>query len=203
MPELDDNEVDEAFSEDAEQISHVLSKCGNAQAVAASLPPVNVNETNKYPFDVADPSNIDLSVLTSLRFAHQTKQAASGVRTSKMFHSEDTQTAPSPKKELTDRQAILKGFSNIIREQGEKGAGTGADRLRRWTGRNPAPGGRISQIDGVDAPGLAAGNSANDAVAVADATAKRVSVHKSQRIFSFFDGFLSRSSGLEKTHRNF
>ena len=176
MPELDDNEVDEAFSEDAEQISHVLSKCGNAHhAVAASLPPVNVNEANKYPFNVADPSNIDLSVLTLLRFAHQTKQAASGVRTSKAFHSEDTQTTPSPKKELTDRQAILKGFSNIIREQGEKGAGTGADQLRRWTERNPAPGGRISQIDGIDTPELASRNSAN-AVAAADATAKRVSV---------------------------
>ena len=76
---------------------------------------------------------------------------------------------------MTDRQAILKGFSNIIREQGEKGAGTGADRLRRWTERNPAPGGRISQIDGIDAPELASGNSAN-AVAAADATAKQVSV---------------------------
>jgi hypothetical protein len=65
-------------------------------------------------------------------------------------HSDDTQT--TPKKKLTDRQAILKGFSNIICEQGEKGVGTGADRLRRWTERNPAPGGRISQIDGVEAP---------------------------------------------------
>ena len=173
MPELDDNEMDEAFSEDAEQISHVLSKCGNA--IAASLPPVDIDEPNKYPFNVTDPSSIDLSVLTSLRFAHQTKQAASGVRTSKTSHSEYTETAP--KKELTDRQAVLKGFSNIIREQGEKGAGTGADRLRRWTGRNPAPGGRMSQIDGVRAPELAAGNSAN-AVAVADATAKQVSTHK-------------------------
>lgn len=94
------------------------------------------------------------------------------MRTSKTCHSEDTQT--TPKRELTDRQAILKGFSNIIREQGEKGVGTGADRLRRWTGRNPAPGGRISHIDGVEAPELVAGNSAN-AVAVANATAKRVS----------------------------
>ena len=174
MPELDDNEIDKAFSEDAEQISHVLSKCGNA--VAASLPPVNINEPNKYPFNVVDPSSIDLSVLTSLCFAHQTKQAASGVCTSKTCHSEPEDTQSAPKKELTDRQAILKAFSNIICEQGEKGAGTGADRLQRWTERNPAPGGRISQIDGVEAPELAARNSAN-AVAVADATAKRVSAH--------------------------
>ena len=180
MPELDDNEVDEAFSEDAEQISYVLSQCGNA--IAASLPPVDINEPNKYPFNVADPSSIDLSVLTSLRFAHQTKQATSGVRTSKTRHSEDSDTQTASKKELTHRQAILKGFSDIIREQGEKGAGTGADRLRRWTGRDPAPGGRISWIDGVEAPELVSGNSAN-AVAVADATAKQVSTHK----FFFFD----------------
>ena len=175
MPELDDNEIDEAFSEDAEQISHVLSKC--RKAMADSLPPVEINESNKYPFNVVDPSNIDLSVLTSLRFAHQTKQAASGVRTSKTFHSDSDDTQTAPKKELTNRQAILKGFSNIIHEQGEKGTGTGADRLRQWTGRNPAPGGGISQINGVEAPELVAGNSAN-ALAVADATAKQVSAYK-------------------------
>ena len=165
--------------------------------MAASLPLVDINASNKYPFNVADPSSIDLSVLTSLRFAHQTKQAASGVCTSKTDHSEETQTAP--KKELTHRQAILKGFSNIIREQGEKGASTGADRLRRWTGRNPAPGGRLSHIDGVESPEPVAGNSAN-AVAVADATAKQVSTYK----FFFFDSFYkSHLSGLEKTQRNF
>lgn len=134
MPELDDNEIDEAFSEDAEQISHVLSKCASGNAAAASLPPVNINEPNKYPFNVADPSSIDLSVLTSLRFAHQTKQAASGVRTSKTCRTEDTQTAP---KELTNRQAILKGFSNIIREQGEKGAGTGSVVTTRLNSTDP------------------------------------------------------------------
>lgn len=175
MLELEDDEMDEAFSEDAEQISHVLSMCGNE--VVASLPPVDIDEHNNCPFNAADPSNIDLSVLTTLRFQHQTKQAATGVRTSKLSHSKDfDETAPSGKKELTDRQAILKGFSEIIREQGEKGIGTGADRLRRWSERNPAPGGRLSNINGVEAPELAAGNSAN-AVAVADANAKRVSDH--------------------------
>ncbi|KAF8814342.1 hypothetical protein BYT27DRAFT_7250098 [Phlegmacium glaucopus] len=51
MPELDNDSVDEAFSEDAEQISHVLSKCGNAEA--NTLPPVNINEPNN-PFNAAD-----------------------------------------------------------------------------------------------------------------------------------------------------
>jgi hypothetical protein len=150
--------------------------CGNK--VAASLPPVNIDEHNTCPFNAADPSSIDLTILTSLRFKHQTKQAASGVRTSKKTHSKDfdsaDETAPTGKKELTDRQAILKGFYEIIREQGEKGIGTGADQLRRWTERNPAPGGRLGNIDGAKVQELAAGNSAN-AAAVADANAKRVS----------------------------
>lgn len=174
MPELDDDATDEAFAEDAEQICQVLSKCSNT-----SLPPVSINEPET-PFNLADPSSIDLTVLTSLRFDHQTKQAASGVRTSKKSHLKVSEfesghsSTSSSTKVLTNRQAILLGFSKIIREQGEKGAGTGANRLRRWTERNPAPGGRISGIDGVEAPEIVSGNSAN-AAAVADATAKRVS----------------------------
>lgn len=165
MPELDDDTIDEAFAEDAEQISHILSQCG--QAAAASLAPVNSDEPEN-PFNLADPSTIDLSVLTSLRFAHQTKQAETGVRTSKKKYSPDSDSSTK-----TSRQTILQGFSEIIREQGEKGGSTGADRLRRWTERNPAPGGRTKEIDGVVAPELAAGNSAN-AAAVADANAKKV-----------------------------
>ena len=200
MPELEDDEMDEALSEDAEQISHVLSMCGNN--VAASLPPVDIIEHDNCPFNAADPSCIDLSVLTSLRFEHQTKQATSGVRTSKIGHLRDFDdtavTAPTGKKELTDRQLILKGFSDIIREQGEKGIGTGADRLRRWTERNPAPGGRIGNVGGVEAPELAAGNSFN-AVAVADANAKQVSGRNSMDISSFNLNI----SGFKKTFRNF
>lgn len=168
MPELDDDVVDEVFAEDAEQISHILLQCG--QAAAASLAPVNSDEPEN-PFNLTDPSTIDLSVLTSLRFAHQTKQAETGVRTSKKKNLPDSNSSTNGS---TNRQTILQGFSEIIREQGERGGSTGADRLRRWTERNPAPGGRTSEIDGVVVPELAAGNSAS-AAAVADANAKKVS----------------------------
>jgi hypothetical protein len=169
MPELTDDLRDEAFFEDSVQITNVLSLCGSA--AATSLPPVNVNEPEN-PFHGADPSNIDLSFLTQLRFSHQTKQAASGIRTSKK--SSHTSTTPA-EKDLTNRQVILQGFAEIIRERGEKGVGTGLERAARW--RNPAPGGRSGEIDGISAPTLAAGNSAN-AAAVADGNAKRVCTSK-------------------------
>src|ERR1700735_2261910 len=128
MPELNDDAIDEAISEDADQISHILSQCGCM--VAVSLPPVNVNEPEN-PFNGADPSNIDLSELIRLRFSHQTKQATSSVRTLKTRHA--TESATTSKNPLTDCQAILCGFLEIIRERGEKGIGTGLERKYHWT----------------------------------------------------------------------
>ena len=165
LPQLDDDEMDEAFSEDAGHIAHTLSQCGTS---AKSLPTVNVNEPNN-PFDTLDPSNIDLSHLIQMRFLHQTKQATTGVRTTKTRPPGLPSDGLEPKaKELTERQKILKGFANIIREQGEKGIESGVGRALRWTQRNSVPGqqGETNMI-------MMAGNSAN-AAAVADATAKRV-----------------------------
>ncbi|KAF8905727.1 hypothetical protein CPB84DRAFT_1823080 [Gymnopilus junonius] len=170
LPVLDDDSMEEALAEDSEQISHVLSLC--VSEVATSLPPVNVDEPEN-PFGSIDPSNIDLSSLVQLRFAHQTKQAASGVRTSKASRSDESSALP--RKELTDRQKILHGFAEIIRARGEKGIGTGLDRAWHW--RNPAPGGRNSEIDGASAPDLAAGNAAN-AAATADSNAKKALKHR-------------------------
>lgn len=177
MPELDDDSVDEVFAEDAEQVSHVLSQCG--QAAAAFLAPVNSDEPEN-PFNLADPSTIDLNVLTSLHFFHQTKQVETGVHTSKKKYSPDSDSSTN---RSTNQQAVLQGFVEIIREQGERGGSTGADRLRRWTEQNPAPGGWTGEIDGIVALELAAGNSAN-AAAVADANAKKASALNFPRLLN-------------------
>lgn len=169
MAELDENETEEAFSEDADQIAAILLDCAGREA-AALLPSIK-DSLPENPFGSIDPSSVDLSVLTDLRFAHQTKQAASGIRTSKSAHS-DLSSISTATKALSDRQKILRGFAEIIRERGEKGIGSGLERAARW--RNPAPGGRASDIDGAPAPHLAAGNSEN-AAAVAGAAAKKVS----------------------------
>ncbi|KAF8880856.1 hypothetical protein BD779DRAFT_1612653 [Infundibulicybe gibba] len=110
--------------------------------------------------------------LVRLRFGHQTKQAASGIRTSKSRTAGNDSAAVT--EVLTHRQIVLKGFSDIIRERGEKGIGTGLERAFRW--RNPAPGGRGGEINDAATPTVTLGNSAN-AAAVADAAAKQGGRH--------------------------
>ena len=73
---MDDDEVDEAFAEDAANISNALR---TATSLADTLPPLRIDNAEK-PFDCSDPANIDLSALVQLRYNHQTKQAANGVR---------------------------------------------------------------------------------------------------------------------------
>ncbi|KAG5640515.1 hypothetical protein DXG03_008231 [Asterophora parasitica] len=104
LPELDDEAMDEAISEDAATIARVL---------AASLPAPNANEGPANPFNSAslDPSTIDLSELIKLRRAHQTLQAASGIRTA--YRSEHSEK----RKALTERQMLLRRFEDVIKEQ--------------------------------------------------------------------------------------
>lgn len=106
---------------------------------------------------------------------------------------------PSPKKVLTQRQQILRGFAEIIRECGDKGVGTGLERSARW--RNPAPGGRGGQVNGVVASAPAAGNSANAAVA-ADAVAKKVSKCSCSQWLLTFNISISHS-GIESSETNY
>jgi len=112
---------------------------------------------------------VNLSELVQTRFQHQTKQASTGVRTSQHSSLPESQGV----KRLTERQNLLREFSKIIHEQGEKGIGTGLVRTARWMApRHPAPGGREGIVDGADAEAIS-GNAANSA-AVASAAAKRV-----------------------------
>ena len=70
--------------------------------------------------------------------------------------------------------------------------------LCRWTKRNPASGRKTSEIGGVEAPELVAGNSAN-AAAVADANAKRVSAYN-PTLLTLFDAY---STGLKASFGGF
>jgi hypothetical protein len=104
-------------------------------------------------------------MLINMRRQHQTKQAATGVRTKK-FKADSSH-------ETTMRGKIIREFHEMLKEaQDDVAIGTGADRGRRWTdNRAPAPGGREGIVA---APEILAGNAANAALA-ADAVAKRVS----------------------------
>jgi hypothetical protein len=122
IPELDNDAMTEARSDDAANITGILA-LASASANAVPLPPVNIAGPSN-PFNAADPSNIDLQELLKLRYDHQTKQAASGVRTSKK--------PPPLLKQLSLRQQLHQNTVDLIKKQGEVGIGSGADRFLRW-----------------------------------------------------------------------
>lgn len=160
LPEYNEEEQVDALSEDAATI---------AQFLADSLPAPNSDlDRPTLPYLDLNLSGVDITSLVDLRRAHQTKQAASGIRTTTKV-SLAKSTAQSA---LSERQAVLRGFRDAIKQREEVGAGTGVERSARW--RQPTPGGRDGEVDGEVAAPAAAGNSAN-AVVSATAAAKRVS----------------------------
>jgi hypothetical protein len=124
-------------------------------------------------FNAGSWSDVDLSELVRLRFDHQTKQAATGVRKAgnPTTNVQDTTMAGHTKllKPLTERQKVLREFNQIIKQQGDQGVGTGADRKKRWETNTTAQGNSNSSLDTVPVHGNAA-----NAEAAAKATATKV-----------------------------
>ena len=169
MPEYDAEDEVDALSEDATTI---------AQFLADSLPAAHSDlDKPTLPYLGLNLSGVDIDNLIDLRHAHQTKQAASGTRTTQT--QAVTPTNSTAQSALSERQAILRGFRDAIKRREEVGAGTGVERSMRW--RQPAPGGRDGEVNGEVAEPAAAGNSAN-AVVAATAAAKRVSVNIPPRV---------------------
>ncbi|KAF9472308.1 hypothetical protein BDN70DRAFT_818838 [Pholiota conissans] len=172
LPEFDDDARTEALSDDASHISTILASIGNS--IAMRLPPVNVNDhTNAFELNLD--TAVDLSELVRLRFRHQTKQAATGIRT--MGVPSDSTIPSASVKPLTERQRILREFSQILKQQEDQGVGTGLERKFRW--KSDA----YHQPDTLRSNGQdnaqessPNGNSAN-AVAAAKVSATKVSFH--------------------------
>ena len=124
LPSTDDSEVDEAFVEDAGNIKQILSKSQSHRTgpVMAQRLPAIQDPSPKNPLGGIDPSDVNFSKLVQMCFQHQTKQALTGVQTSQ--HSSTSELSRGVR-ELTERQKLLREFSKIIHEQGEKGIGTG------------------------------------------------------------------------------
>ncbi|KIJ91177.1 hypothetical protein K443DRAFT_115413 [Laccaria amethystina LaAM-08-1] len=119
LPEYNEEAQADALSEDAITIARFL---------ADSLPaPNSVLDKPTLPYLDLDMSGIDIQSLIDLRHAHQTKQAASGVRTTTR-----TQANSIAQSALSERQAILRGFKEVIKQREEVGAGTGIKRSKRW-----------------------------------------------------------------------
>ena len=100
--------------------------------------------TNMFDMNASDISAINFDKLVQLRFKHQTKQAATGVR--KKTHTErvrapssDDESTGGKRKEETERQSLMRRFHEVIKEQQDRGTGTGVERGLRW-GLTPAAG---------------------------------------------------------------
>lgn len=146
-------------------ISEEYIQSQNAKDVYNSLPAVRVPDEPSHPLGHGKLRSDDLNfeILINMRRAHQTKHAATGIRTKL--------TKPADE---SIRGRILQEFHEALKEaQDERGAGTGLERVARWHEREPAPGGRGGIIGGASAPGFPSGNVANAAV-VAGNVAKQV-----------------------------
>lgn len=147
-------------------------------------------ETRPYDNSSSDLLSLDFDGLVHLRLAHQTKQAASGVRKLAILpssgavintsanpattlsdsegesESDNPQSkTPSPKG-LSVRRELTKKFNEIIRQQQDHGVGTGIERAARWS---------------------LAGNAANAAVVAGAESAKVLRSATSDQRFNLMD----------------
>jgi hypothetical protein len=56
--------------------------------------------------------------------------------------------SPKNRKSLLKKQVLVRELEAIVKEKEEIGPGTGVERAIRWTGRNPAAGGRGGNVNG-------------------------------------------------------
>ena len=140
------------------------------------MPPLNIEQLETNVF-TSGSLTIDVSELVRLRFLHQTKQAETGVR--KVGSGESTANRQA-EKPLSERQQIIRKFAEIMKQQDDRGVGTGLERSARWISKGSAKS-TSKQSELVE---KASGNSAN-AAAVADATASSVRLHNLNKIVSF------------------
>lgn len=129
----------EARSDEASYIAHTL-------ALLRAPTSGDDRPSNQFQSVLLDPSSVDLSELVKIRFAHQTRQAASGIR-------KTLQEGGHPQTPSNVRQATLRAMQKIVQQQEEIGVSTGAERALRWGHNSKA------------AP--TAGNAANAAAAAA------------------------------------
>ena len=125
-----------------------------------SLPPLVLPDDSVKPMGhgMLQYTGLDYKTLIKMRRKHETKQAATGVRTR-------SQTSETNKTASLHGQIVQEFHCAIRAAQDELAIGTGVERQLRW--RAAAPGGRDGVIDGQKAQNVASGNSANAAAAAA------------------------------------
>ncbi len=122
----------------AEEESQAVTEALNA--VSRRLPPLSIPTADPIrPFDRHLGSvtlNTDFSQLVSLRRQHESNRAKSAVRKG---HSNSSQLGgdeqPAQSRKETAQQALIREMQQAVRQEQERGVGTGLERDARWKAR--------------------------------------------------------------------
>lgn len=130
----------------------------HGENLANTIPALNIVQPETNPYASIPSLRVDISDLVRQRFKHQTKQGLTGVR---KFGSTES-ISRNLTKPLSEGQHLRK-FNEIIKQQDDRGIGTGLERKGRW------------KANGILANTAMSENPANAAAAVAGAAASKVS----------------------------
>ncbi|THH18184.1 hypothetical protein EW146_g2755 [Bondarzewia mesenterica] len=152
-----------------------------------------------------EPASLNFKMLVELRMEHQTVQADKGVRSKGKGKEQSAGES--------ERQALLRQYTEILHDCEERGITTGNACSTRWT-RHPARGGQDGQVDGQVADAPAPGNEAN-AAEVAGTNAnetqnRRAKIFRKHRLPAFIEAaniapespLLQAGNGLETASKN-
>ena len=107
-------EEEEEVAEEYENVRAALAAC------ICTLPSIQSLDEPLLPRDhlISHMDPADSSILVALRTAHQTQQAACGVRTQMLSH---------PMKEPSTKVTIIRQFQEILQQEQGQGIGTGLE----------------------------------------------------------------------------
>ncbi|THH16946.1 hypothetical protein EW146_g3772 [Bondarzewia mesenterica] len=187
----------DTYQSDAAMLGQILAGC---------LSPINDPNERAHPAThQMEPASLNFKTLVELRMEHQTVQADKGVRSKGKGKEQSAGES--------ERQALLRQYTEILHDREERGITTGNARSTRWT-RHPTRGGRDGQVDGQVADAPAPGNEAN-AAEVAGTNAnetqnRRAKIFRKHRLPAFVEAaniapespLLQAGNGLETASKN-
>ena len=142
LPEddMDEEEAEETFASECQDIR---------EAMSIKLPPLQLRDEPSHPFGQGNlaADSLDLSSLVSMRFQHQTRHAAKAVRVqgpatvtntsssvirTDSFGGAENDLTPNIQKGESVRRQLIREFHAVLKEQQDKGTGSGLERVARW-----------------------------------------------------------------------
>ncbi|KAL6306598.1 hypothetical protein BKA93DRAFT_885233 [Sparassis latifolia] len=157
LVEWEEHEEEEILADVANVIEHCLTE-SRGPALDSSSPSADYALQSSFE----DAVDVDIRELITLRRSHQTKQAASGVRT--RGQTDDAGQSP--------RRLLLRQFQDIIKQEQERGVGSGLERAARW--KNPGISGSSEDTSTSTAADREKSGNAANAAAVATSQAKKL-----------------------------